>query len=200
MLFERFLSKERAEPPDIDVDFEHQKREIVVQYIYRKYGRDRAAIAAAVHTYRPRGALRETGKALGIDPQIVDRVAKNHQWFDSSRDLLKRFTESGLDPDNPMIIAWASLAGQILNFPRHLSQHSGGFVISRGKLTRLVPVENAAMADRTAIQWDKDDLEALAGCGNTALLKQRPLLCAATAAQFSALRNFNANPACFSAV
>jgi error-prone DNA polymerase len=161
MLFERFLSKERAEPPDIDVDFEHQKREIVVQYIYRKYGRDRAAIAAAVHTYRPRGALRETGKALGIDPQIVDRVAKNHQWFDSSNDLLKRFAESGLDPENPMIAAWASLAGQILNFPRHLSQHSGGFVISRGKLTRLVPVENAAMADRTAIQWDKDDLEAL---------------------------------------
>jgi error-prone DNA polymerase len=161
MLFERFLSKERAEPPDIDVDFEHQKREIVVQYIYRKYGRDRAAIAAAVHTYRPRGALRETGKALGIDPQIVDRVAKNHQWFDSSSELLKRFTESGLDPENPMIAAWASLAGQILNFPRHLSQHSGGFVISRGKLTRLVPVENAAMVDRTAIQWDKDDLEAL---------------------------------------
>ena len=161
MLFERFLSKERAEPPDIDVDFEHQKREVVVQYIYRKYGRDRAAIAAAVHTYRPRGALRETGKALGIDPQIVDRVAKNHQWFDSSSDLLKGFAESGLDPANPMIAAWASLAGQILNFPRHLSQHSGGFVISRGKLTRLVPVENAAMVDRTAIQWDKDDLEAL---------------------------------------
>lgn len=161
MLFERFLSKERAEPPDIDVDFEHQKREIVIQYIYGKYGRDRAAIAAAVHTYRPRGALRETGKALGVDPQIVDRVAKNHQWFDSSSDLLKRFAESGLDPDNPMIAAWASLAGQILNFPRHLSQHSGGFVISRGKLTRLVPVENAAMVDRTAIQWDKDDLEAL---------------------------------------
>ena len=161
MLFERFLSKERAEPPDIDVDFEHQKREIVVQYIYSKYGRDRAAIAAAVHTYRPRGALRETGKALGIDPQIVDRVAKNHQWFDSSSDLMNRFIESGLDPSNPVITAWASLAGQILNFPRHLSQHSGGFVISRGKLTRLVPVENAAMVDRTAIQWDKDDLEAL---------------------------------------
>jgi error-prone DNA polymerase len=161
MLFERFISKERGEPPDIDVDFEHQRREEVIQYIYRKYGRERAAIAAAVSTYRPRGALRETGKALGIDPQIVDKVAKSHQWFDHSQDLLRRFAESGLDPENPLIGLWASLAAQILNFPRHLSQHSGGFVISRGKLTRLVPVENAAMADRSAIQWDKDDLEAL---------------------------------------
>jgi error-prone DNA polymerase len=161
MLFERFISKERGEPPDIDVDFEHQRREEVIQYIYRKYGRDRAAIAAAVSTYRPRGALRETGKALGIDPQIVDKVAKSHQWFDHSQDLLRRFEESGLDPTNPLIAMWANLAAQILNFPRHLSQHSGGFVISRGKLTRLVPVENAAMADRSAIQWDKDDLEAL---------------------------------------
>ncbi|WP_250501285.1 error-prone DNA polymerase [Caballeronia sp. GAWG1-5s-s] len=161
MLFERFISKERGEPPDIDVDFEHQRREEVIQYIYRKYGRDRAAIAAAVSTYRPRGALRETGKALGIDPQIVDKVAKSHQWFDHSQDLLRRFEESGLDPANPLIAMWANLAAQILNFPRHLSQHSGGFVISRGKLTRLVPVENAAMPDRSAIQWDKDDLEAL---------------------------------------
>ncbi|MFM0371067.1 error-prone DNA polymerase [Paraburkholderia aspalathi] len=161
MLFERFISKERGEPPDIDVDFEHQRREEVIQYIYRKYGRDRAAIAAAVSTYRPRGALRETGKALGIDPQIVDLVAKSHHWFDTSQDLLKRFAESGLDPEKPLIQAWAKLASQLLGFPRHLSQHSGGFVISRGKLTRLVPVENAAMADRSVIEWDKDDLEAL---------------------------------------
>jgi error-prone DNA polymerase len=161
MLFERFISKERGEPPDIDVDFEHQRREIVMQYIYRKYGRHRAAIAAAVSTYRPRGALRETGKALGVDPQIVDAVAKSHHWFDTSRDLLARFEESGLDPAQPLIQAWARLAAQLLNFPRHLSQHSGGFVISRGKLTRLVPVENAAMPDRSVIQWDKDDLESL---------------------------------------
>ncbi|WP_144112657.1 error-prone DNA polymerase [Paraburkholderia sp. BCC1886] len=161
MLFERFISKERGEPPDIDVDFEHQRREEVIQYIYGKYGRDRAAIAAAVSTYRPRGALRETGKALGVDPQIVDAVAKSHHWFDTSQDLLKRFTESGLDPDKPLIQAWARLASQLLNFPRHLSQHSGGFVISRGKLTRLVPVENAAMVDRSVIEWDKDDLESL---------------------------------------
>ncbi|ANB77321.1 error-prone DNA polymerase [Paraburkholderia phytofirmans OLGA172] len=161
MLFERFISKERGEPPDIDVDFEHQRREEVIQYIYRKYGRDRAAIAAAVSTYRPRGALRETGKALGVDPQIVDAVAKSHHWFDNSQDLLKRFAESGLNPETPLIQAWARLASQLLNFPRHLSQHSGGFVISRGKLTRLVPVENAAMVDRSVIEWDKDDLEAL---------------------------------------
>ncbi|MCC8401588.1 error-prone DNA polymerase [Paraburkholderia sp. MMS20-SJTN17] len=161
MLFERFISKERGEPPDIDVDFEHQRREEVIQYIYRKYGRDRAAIAAAVSTYRPRGALRETGKALGVDPQIVDAVAKSHHWFDTSEGLLARFAESGLDPDKPLIQAWAKLASQLLNFPRHLSQHSGGFVISRGKLTRLVPVENAAMADRSVIEWDKDDLESL---------------------------------------
>jgi error-prone DNA polymerase len=161
MLFGRFISKERGEPPDIDVDFEHQRREEVIQYIYNKYGRERAAIAAAVSTYRPRGALRETGKALGIDPQIVDAVAKSHHWFDNSHDLLKRFEESGLDPENPLIQAWARLASQLLNFPRHLSQHSGGFVISRGKLTRLVPVENAAMADRSVIEWDKDDLESL---------------------------------------
>jgi error-prone DNA polymerase len=161
MLFERFISKERGEPPDIDVDFEHQRREEVIQYIYRKYGRDRAAIAAAVSTYRPRGALRETGKALGVDPQIVDAVAKSHHWFDTSQGLLARFAESGLDPDKPLIQAWAKLASQLLNFPRHLSQHSGGFVISRGKLTRLVPVENAAMVDRSVIEWDKDDLESL---------------------------------------
>jgi len=161
MLFERFISKERGEPPDIDVDFEHQRREEVIQYIYRKYGRDRAAIAAAVSTYRPRGAVRETGKALGVDPQIVDLVAKSHHWFDNNQDLLKRFAESGLEPEKPLIQAWARLASQLLGFPRHLSQHSGGFVISRGKLTRLVPVENAAMQDRSVIEWDKDDLEAL---------------------------------------
>ncbi|WP_321818396.1 MULTISPECIES: error-prone DNA polymerase [unclassified Paraburkholderia] len=161
MLFERFISKERGEPPDIDVDFEHQRREEVVQYIYRKYGRDRAALTAAVTTYRPRSALRESGKALGVDPAIVDRVAKAHHWFDSRDDLLERFLEAGLDPEAPIIVQWANFAALLLGFPRHLSQHSGGFVISRGKLSRLVPIENAAMADRSIIQWDKDDIEAL---------------------------------------
>ncbi|MGZ2746126.1 error-prone DNA polymerase [Burkholderia stagnalis] len=161
MLFERFISEERGEPPDIDVDFEHQRREEVIQHIYAKYGKDRAALAAAVSTYRPRGVLRETGKALGVDPMLIDRVAKGHRWFDGSRDLLQQFATVGLDPATPLIQAWAELAARLLNFPRHLSQHSGGFVISRGKLTRLVPVENAAMDGRRVIQWDKDDLEAL---------------------------------------
>ncbi|AXF21795.1 error-prone DNA polymerase [Burkholderia pyrrocinia] len=161
MLFERFISEERGEPPDIDVDFEHQRREEVIQHIYSKYGHDRAALAAAVSTYRPRGVLRETGKALGVDPMLIDRVAKGHRWFDGSRDLLQQFASVDLDPGAPIIQAWAELATRLLNFPRHLSQHSGGFVISRGKLTRLVPVENAAMDGRRVIQWDKDDLEAL---------------------------------------
>ncbi|KWN65902.1 error-prone DNA polymerase [Burkholderia stagnalis] len=161
MLFERFISKERNEPPDIDVDFEHQRREEVMQYIYRKYGRNRAALTAAVTTYRPRSALREAGKALGVDLAIVDRVAKSHRWFDSREDLLQRFAEAGLDPAAPLNQQWAKYAAQLLGYPRHLSQHSGGFVISRGKLTRLVPVENAAMENRTIIQWDKDDIEAL---------------------------------------
>ncbi len=161
MLFERFVSKERADVPDIDVDYEHNRREEVIQYIYAKYTRTRAALAAAVTTYRPKSALRDSGKALGIDPVIVDKVAKAHHWFDSSVDLLKRFTESGLDPAAPIIQQWANLAAQLLGFPRHLSQHTGGFVIARGKLSRLVPIENAAMTDRTVIQWDKDDLEAL---------------------------------------
>ncbi len=161
LLFARFLSKERGEPPDIDVDFEHQRRDEVIAYIYEKYGRDRAALAAAVHTYRPRGALREVGKALGVDLAIVDAVAKSQRWFDSKNDLLERFAESGLEADSPVAQLWASLVVQLVRFPRHLSQHSGGFVISRDRLSRLVPIENAAMADRYVIEWDKDDLESL---------------------------------------
>ena len=161
LLFERFLSKERGEPPDIDVDFEHQRREEVMQYIYGKYGRDRAALAAAVHTYHPRGALRDVGKALGVDLEIVDAVAKSHRWFDDKQELLKRFSECGLETESVLAQQWDSLTRKLLRFPRHLSQHSGGFVISRGKLSRLVPIENAAMKDRSVIQWDKDDLESL---------------------------------------
>ncbi|RQQ88731.1 error-prone DNA polymerase [Burkholderia stagnalis] len=161
MLFERFVSRERNEPPDIDLDTPADSREKIVQYIYRKYGRDRAALAAAVTTCRPRSALREAGKALGVDPAIVDRVAKSHRWFDSREDLLQRFAEAGLDPEAQLNQQWAKYAAQLLGYPRHLSQHSGGFVISRGKLTRLVPIENAAMEHRTVIQWDKDDLEAI---------------------------------------
>ena len=161
LLFERFISRERDEPPDIDVDFEHQRREEVIQYIYNKYGRDRAALAAVVISYRPKSALRDSGKALGIDLSIVEKVAKAHHWFDSKEDLLKRLAECGLDPQSMVAQQWAALATRLLGFPRHLSQHPGGFVIAQGKLSRLVPIENASMPERSVIQWDKDDLEEL---------------------------------------
>ena len=160
-LVERFMSRERNEPPDIDVDFEHQRREEVIQYIYAKYGRRRAALAAVVISYRPKSALRDSGRALGVDLAIVEKVAKAHRWFDGKRDLLNRLAESGLDPEAPLSRQWASLAQQLLGFPRHLSQHPGGFVIAQGKLSRLVPIENATMAGRSVIEWDKDDLEEL---------------------------------------
>ncbi|MFS2077139.1 error-prone DNA polymerase [Telluria sp. Tellsp131] len=161
LLFERFISRERNEPPDIDVDFEHQRREEVIQYIYRKYGRTRAALAAVVISYRPKSALRDSGRALGVDLAIVDKVCKHHHWFDGKADLLNRLAESGLDPESPLSQQWASLAQRLLGFPRHLSQHPGGFVMARGQLSRLVPIENATMEDRSVIQWDKDDLEEL---------------------------------------
>ena len=161
LLFERFISRERNEPPDIDVDFEHQRREEVIQYIYAKYGRTRAALAAVVISYRPKSALRDSGRALGIDLALVEKVAKTHHWFDGKADLLNRLAEAGLDPESAPAQQWATLAQQLLNFPRHLSQHPGGFVIAQGKLSRLVPIENATMAERSVIQWDKNDLEEL---------------------------------------
>ncbi|PVX37795.1 error-prone DNA polymerase [Janthinobacterium sp. 78] len=157
----RFMSRERNEPPDIDVDFEHQRREEVIQYIYSKYGRERAALAAVVISYRPKSALRDSGRALGIDLAIVEKVAKAHRWFDGKHDLLERLAECGLDPEAELSQQWASLAQQLLGFPRHLSQHPGGFVIAQGKLSRLVPIENASMAERSVIEWDKNDLEEL---------------------------------------
>jgi error-prone DNA polymerase len=161
MLFERFVSRERDEPPDIDVDFEHQRREEVIQYIYGKYGRDRAALAATLITYRPKSALRDVGKALGLAPAQVDRLAKSLAWWDGRKVLPERLRELGLDPDARINQQLIALINQIIGFPRHLSQHVGGFVISRGTLSRLVPIENAAMPARSVIQWDKDDLEAL---------------------------------------
>jgi error-prone DNA polymerase len=161
LLFERFISKERNEPPDIDVDFEHQRREEVIQYIYNKYGRTRAALAAVVISYRPKSALRDSGRALGIDLGVVEKVCKQHHWFDGKADLLNRLAESGLDREAPLSQQWASLAQRLLGFPRHLSQHPGGFVMARGRLSRLVPIENATMPERSVIQWDKDDLEEL---------------------------------------
>ena len=161
MLFERFISKERNEPPDIDVDFEHERREEVIQYIYQKYGRHRAALAATLITYRPRSAMRDVGKALGLDTLQVDRLARSMQWWDGRSVDDERIVEAGFDPTNPMIHRLVTLVRQIQGFPRHLSQHVGGFVIARDALHELVPVENAAMVDRTVIQWDKDDLEDL---------------------------------------
>jgi error-prone DNA polymerase len=161
MLFERFISRERKEPPDIDVDFEHQRREEVIQYIYKKYGRDRAAIAATVITYKRRSAVRDVGKALGFSPAQLDTLAKSLSWWDHPGTLRERLSESGLDPDGSKALQLVELVNDLNWFPRHLSQHVGGFVISRGPLPRLVPVENAAMPDRSIIQWDKDDLESL---------------------------------------
>jgi error-prone DNA polymerase len=161
LLFERFISRERNEPPDIDVDFEHERREIVIQYIYAKYGRDRAALAATVIRYRTRGALRDVGRALGFGLPQIDALSKSLAWWDRREQLPARLAEIGLDPASPRVAKWLALTGMLMGFPRHLSQHVGGFVISRGPLARLVPIENAAMPERSVIQWDKDDLESL---------------------------------------
>jgi error-prone DNA polymerase len=161
MLVERFISKERNEPPDIDVDFEHERREEVIQYIYAKYGRERAALAATIITYRPRSALRDVGKALGLSDLQLGRLSRSMQWWDGSRVDESRVLEAGLDPDSPIIRRLLYLVRELIGFPRHLSQHVGGFVISNGPMSELVPIENAAMPDRTVIQWEKDDLEDL---------------------------------------
>jgi error-prone DNA polymerase len=161
LLFERFISRERGEPPDIDVDFEHERREEVIQYIYRKYGAQRTALAAALSTYRTRGAVRDVGKALGLDAHTIDALAKAFQWFDDDSETRQRLCESGIDPQSPVTRRWVELASTLRGFPRHLSQHVGGFVIARDKLSQLVPIENAAMENRRVIQWDKDDLESL---------------------------------------
>ncbi len=161
LLFERFISRERNEPPDIDVDFEHERREEVIQYLYAKYGRHRAALAATVIRYRPRSAVRDVGKALGLDALQVDRLARAMQWWDGGEVDGERVREAGFDPASPAMVRLLGLTRELVGFPRHLSQHPGGFVISRGPLEELVPVENAAMPDRTVIQWDKDDLDEL---------------------------------------
>jgi error-prone DNA polymerase len=161
LLFERFISRERREPPDIDVDFEHQRREEVIQYIYGKYGHDRAAIAATVISYRPRSALRDTGMALGMAPEIIERFAKEHFWFDGSAALAKKLQDAGLQAQAGPVMQWLDLALQLTGFPRHLSQHVGGFVLTQGKLTRLVPVQPASMENRRIIQWEKHDLEVM---------------------------------------
>jgi error-prone DNA polymerase len=161
LLFERFISAERNEPPDIDIDFEHQRREEVIQYIYKKYGRHRAALTGVMICYRPRSALRDVGRALGIDLERITALSKSQHWFDGRSIQPERLRENGLDPDAPLCRLWMELTATLIGFPRHLSQHPGGFVIARDSLANLVPVENASMPDRSVIQWDKDDLDAL---------------------------------------
>ncbi|USR41626.1 error-prone DNA polymerase [Ectopseudomonas hydrolytica] len=159
LLFERFLSRERNEPPDIDVDFEHERREEVIQYVFRRYGRQRAALTAVASTYHGAGALRDVAKALGLPPDQVGALADCcGRWSDRIPDA-ERLREAGFDPDSPSLHRILTLAGELIGFPRHLSQHPGGFVISEHPLQTLVPVENASMAERTVIQWDKDDLD-----------------------------------------
>ncbi|MFL6618019.1 MAG: error-prone DNA polymerase [Povalibacter sp.] len=160
-LFERFISKERDEPPDIDVDFEHERREEVIQHVYEKYGRERAAIAATIISYRTKSAIRDVGKALGIDLDVIDRIAKSHAYWDNWQRFEEILTEQGLQLDAGVIRRLYLLVKELRGFPRHLSQHVGGFVIAEESISQLVPIENAAMPDRTIIQWDKNDLETL---------------------------------------
>ena len=164
LLFERFISRERDEPPDIDIDFEHERREEVIQYVYKKYGRERAALAATVIMYRSRSALRDLGKAFGFDPEQCARLSGAMQWWDDSGTIADRVREVGFDPGDARLGRLLLLAHEITRlpgFPRHLSQHVGGFVISEGLLEELVPIENASMPERTVVQWDKDDLNDL---------------------------------------
>ena len=185
LLFERFISRERSEPPDIDVDFEHQRREEVIQYIYRQYGHDRAAIAATVISYRTRSAVRDVGKALGIEADLIEQLATDHFWFDGSGVLHQKLAQAGLDGSPGPLLQWLEITQLLLAcyanpadeqadadahsrrrkdrpaFPRHLGQHVGGFVLTQGKLTRLVPIQPASMEHRRIIQWDKDDLDAM---------------------------------------
>ncbi|RIJ33109.1 error-prone DNA polymerase [Henriciella mobilis] len=161
LLFERFLSKERKEPPDIDVDFEHERREEVIQYVYRRYGRHKAALTATVISYRPRSAVREVCKALGLSEDIAGALAGT-VWGSFGSDVKeKQIRQAGLDPANPTIRRAVQLTRQLIGFPRHLSQHVGGFVLTRGPLVETVPIGNAAMDERTFIEWDKDDISAL---------------------------------------
>ena len=154
VLFERFVSAERDEAPDIDVDFEHERREEVIQYVYDRYGRERAGMTATVITYRPRSAVRDVGKALGLSLDRIDRVAGSLERATDTEQMAERLREAGMDPESRMARQWVGLVDQLLGFPRHLSQHTGGMVLTRGPLCEMVPIENAAMADRTVIQWD----------------------------------------------
>lgn len=161
VLFERFLSNSRREPPDIDVDFEHERREEVIQYLFNKYGRERTALAATVICYRLPSAIRDVGKALGFELALIEQIGNQLAWWDDPDELPSRLAELGLDPQSPLVQWFCALTLELIGFPRHLSQHVGGFVIAKDKLSDLVPVENASMENRTVIQWDKEDIDTL---------------------------------------
>ena len=161
LLFERFISEERKEPPDIDVDFEHERREEVIQHIYAKYGRERAGIAATVIHYRPRSAVREVGKVMGLSEDVCGAIAATHWGSMEEGTTEERVSEAGLDLSDPHLRRTIALASQLIGMPRHLSQHVGGFILTQRPLTETVPVGNGAMAERTFIEWDKDDIEEL---------------------------------------
>ncbi|MDP3298740.1 MAG: error-prone DNA polymerase, partial [Phenylobacterium sp.] len=161
LLFSRFISEERGEPPDIDVDFEHERREEVMQYVYGRYGRDRAAICATVIHYRPRMAIRQVGKALGLTEDVTAALAGTVWGSYGTGTPDDHVRQTGLDPDNPQIRRATTLATELIGFPRHLSQHVGGFILTKRRLDETVPIGNGAMKDRTFIEWDKDDIDAL---------------------------------------
>jgi error-prone DNA polymerase len=161
MLIERFISRARKEPPDIDVDFEHQRREEVIQYIYAKYGRHRAALTASLITYHARSAIKDVGKALGLEVSLIERITRSQQWWDGPDAVARYLAEAGFDAHSHITQRLIQLTQELRTFPRHLSQHVGGFVIAKDKLSRLVPIENATMKDRSVIEWDKDDIDAL---------------------------------------
>ena len=161
LLFERFVSEERKEPPDIDVDFEHERREEVIQYIYNKYGRHHANLTATVICYRGRSAIREVGKAFGLSDDTIGALAGTLWGWSQSGVKEKEARRAGLDPSDPRLNRVMALADELIDTPRHLSQHPGGFLITRSRIDEVVPVENAAMEDRTVIEWEKNDLETL---------------------------------------
>ena len=161
LLFERFISSARNEPPDIDVDFEHERREEVIQYIYQKYGRDRAAIVATVTQQHHKGAIRDVGKAMGLSVDTINQLSGSMWEFTDEWLEGKALAEQGLNPRDPNLLKVMQLTAQFMGFPRQLGQHTGGFVITQGKLSDLCPILNARMEDRTCIEWNKDDIDAL---------------------------------------
>ena len=161
LLFERFVSAERKEPPDIDVDFEHERREEVIQWVYERYGRDRAALCATVIRYRARGAVREVGKAMGLTEDVTGALASQLWGWSEDGVTEDRATELNLNLQDRRLRLTLELARELIGFPRHLSQHPGGFVLTRDRLDDLVPIEPAAMKDRQVIEWDKDDIDIL---------------------------------------